>query len=87
MKKTRPHDLKAIEAISETVSDWAYYSDVEGEADSVETSPIIGTYDWRSYLEEETRAANARARQREAKQREKKPERAPPTSAPSVFYA
>lgn len=78
-------DVRAVESISDHVQDWAKYQDLDGEHDSVETSPIRGSYDWRSYLQEETQMA--RRREQQAKPREKKVDRAPPAPAPSVFYA
>ena len=78
------HDLKAVESISEHVMDWARYQDLVGEHDSVETSPVRGSYDWRAYLQEEIEAA--RRRDEQAKPREKKAERAAPAPPPSVFY-
>lgn len=78
------YDLKAVESISEHVMDWARYQEIVGEHDSVETSPVRGSYDWRGYLQEETQAA--RRRDEQTKPREKKAERAAPPPAPSVFY-
>lgn len=78
-------DTKTMKDVSELVMDWAEYQNLNGECDNVETSPISGTYDWRSYLHEEA----AYARRREAKKKpavEKQPAVAPPP-APSVFYA
>jgi len=80
----RPHDAKAIGAVADALRDWAEYQNLAGESDVVESSPIRGTYDWRSYLHEEAAAARQRAeRERPAK----KPAPAQPTAAPSVFYA
>lgn len=80
-------DLHAVKAVSSAVMNWAQYQNLAGELDNVETSPVRGTYDWRSYLQEET----SLARRREARaNRDKKAERpapAPPAPAPSNLYA
>ena len=76
-------DAKALHHATQTVGEWARYQNLSGDLDTIEPSPIQGTYDWRSYLQEESQIAQ---RREERKPREKKtPEiRAP---APSVFYA
>ena len=76
--------MKAVAALSDHVAEWARYQDLVGESDSVETSPITGNYDWRSYIQEE--AQFARRREEKEKPREKKAERAQPAPAPTVFY-
>jgi len=76
-------DVKATERIAQTINGWAQYQNLEGESDSVETSPVQGTYDWRAYLHEETRAASERERASRPAKKEA-PKSAP---APSVFYA
>jgi len=81
----RAKGMKAVGAISTHVSDWARYQNLAGEHDSVETSPITGNYDWRSYIQEE--AQYARRREEKEKPRDKKAERAEQPPAPSVFYA
>lgn len=81
----KPHDVRAVEAISENVDDWARYQNLSGECDTVETSPVSGTYDWRSYLQEETQLAQRR--EERARSREKKPERPEPTKPPAGYYA
>lgn len=81
----RKPGMKAVAAVSDHVAGWARYQNLVGEADSVETSPITGNYDWRSYIQEE--AQLARRREEKEKPREKKTERAPQNPpAPSVFY-
>jgi hypothetical protein len=80
-------DLNAVKAMSSAVMNWAQYQNLAGELDNVETSPVRGTYDWRSYIQEET----SLARRREARaNRDKKPERPAPVApapAPSNLYA
>ena len=76
--------MKGVAALSDHVDDWARYQNLAGEHDSVETSPISGNYDWRSYIQEE--AQLARRREEKEKPREKKTERAQPAPAPTVFY-
>lgn len=77
--------MKGVAALSEHASGWARYQNLAGEHDSVETSPIVGTYDWRSYIQEE--AQLARRREEKEKPRDKKAaERVEPAPAPSVFY-
>lgn len=83
-KPRRGVDLKAVEKIASVVNDWAEYQRLSGEADTVETSPVQGTYDWRAYIQEEARAASQRQR-RDAKPAKK--EAPAPAPAPSVFYA
>lgn len=85
VRSSRRHDLRAVESLSEHVMDWARYQDLDGEHDSVETSPIRGSYDWRAYIREETQAA--RRRDEQTKPRDKKVERPAPAAAPAVFYA
>ncbi|HUR69124.1 MAG TPA: hypothetical protein VM370_07740 [Candidatus Thermoplasmatota archaeon] len=85
VKKQTLHDLKAVEALSENVTDWAKYQNLAGECDTVETSPVSGPYDWRSYIQEETKLAQRR--EADAKPVAKKTERPAASSAPSVFYA
>lgn len=85
VKNGRKLDTQSMMDVSELVSDWAEYQNLNGECDNVETSPISGTYDWRAYVREEA----AYARRREAKKKpamEKQPVAAP-APAPSVFYA
>ena len=67
----RASGMQAVEALSTHVGEWARYQNLAGEHDSVETSPISGTYDWRSYIQEE--AQFARRREEKEKPREKKP--------------
>lgn len=74
--------MKAVEALSDNVSEWARYQNLAGEFDTVETSSVSGTYDWRAYIQEETTLAH----RREAKPRDKKADRAD-TPAPPGFYA
>ncbi|HET6406042.1 MAG TPA: hypothetical protein VFH78_15485 [Candidatus Thermoplasmatota archaeon] len=72
-------------AVSDHVAQWARYQNIVGEADSVETSPITGTYDWRSYIQEE--AQYARRREEKEKPRDKRAAAVQqPAPAPSVFY-
>ncbi|MEA3199984.1 MAG: hypothetical protein QOE90_1412 [Thermoplasmata archaeon] len=83
VKSSRSFDAKAIEQVSDAVRDWAEYQNLAGDADTVESSPIQGNYDWRAYIQEEARAAKERA----ARARPAKKEAVPPAPAPSVFYA
>lgn len=85
VRPSRAHDLEATRALHQNVADWARYQSLAGETDAVETSPITGNYDWRSYLQEE--AQLARRREESRAPREKKQERPAPTAAPSTFYA
>lgn len=86
MRASSAYDPKAVEKLSDNVSDWAKYQNLAGEHDTVETSPVAGPYDWRAYIQEETKLAQRR--EAESKPRQKKEaERPAPTSAPSVFYA
>jgi hypothetical protein len=80
----RKSGVDGVGQLSQHVSGWARYQNLAGEHDSVETSPITGTYDWRSYIQEETQLA--RRREEKEKPREKKVQADAP-SAPSVFYA
>ena len=81
----RKPGMKGVAALSDHVAGWARYQNLEGESDSVETSPITGTYDWRAYIQEE--AQLARRREEKEKPRDKKaPERVEPAPAPTVFY-
>ena len=84
VRATSKLDVQASESISEHVMQWAKYQNLVGEHDNVETSPIRGSYDWRSYIREEAQLAK---RREETKPRDKKVERAAPAPAPSVFYA
>lgn len=88
VRRARPHDMMAVSNVADVVMDWASYVNVAGTLDNVETSAIQGTYDWRSYLQEEAEVARqreaARARQRD---RDKKPARAPTPPAPAQLYA
>lgn len=78
-------DVKAVEALSKNVAEWAKYQSLAGEGDNAEAAPVQGTYDWRAYIQEEVQAARRRD------ESERKPRKAAspatPTSAPSVFYA
>lgn len=85
VRPRRAHDVQTLRDIADTVNDWADYQKLAGEADNVETSPITGTYDWRSYLQEETDIA--RRRDAERARREKKVERAPLPPVPVHYYA
>lgn len=86
MRASSGYDPKAVEKLSDNVSDWAKYQNLAGECDTVETSPVAGPYDWRSYIQEETKLAQRR--EQEAKPRTKKEaERPAASTAPSVFYA
>ena len=85
MRRSSPHDVKAVEAFSENVSDWARYQNLGGEHDTVEKCPVAGTYDWRAYIQEETELA--RKREEQSKPREKKAERAEPAPVPAGYYA
>lgn len=82
VRTKRPLDLEAVKAVADSVKDWARYQQLGGELDNVETSPITGTYDWKSYLHEEARYAKKRAGER----RPRKVEPSAP-AAPTVFYA
>lgn len=85
VRKQSAHDIKAVQAVSENVRTWAEYQNLAGEHDNVETSPVTGNYDWRSYLQEETQLAQRR--EERAKPAPKKADRAAPAPAPSGFYA
>lgn len=77
-------DVQAVKAVSAAVMDWARYQNLDGEADNVETSSVQGTYDWRSYLHEET----GFARRREARARKnERPAPPAPAPAPTNLYA
>lgn len=78
-------DTRTMQNVSELVADWAEYQNLAGECDNVETSPITGNYDWRSYVREE--AAIARRREAKKKPVMEKQAAPPPAPAPSVFYA
>lgn len=84
VRKKSQHDLHAVEAFSESVGEWAQYQNLAGECDTVERCPVSGTYDWRSYIQEETQLAR---RREEQKPREKKLDRVEPAPAPSGYYA
>lgn len=84
VRRSSAMDVKSLQDVSENVQSWAEYQNLAGEHDNVETSPIRGTYDWRSYLQEEAQIAR---RREDAKPQAKKAERPPPAPAPSVFYA
>lgn len=81
----RATGMKAVGELSSHVTDWARYQNLSGEHDVVETSPITGPYDWRSYIQEE--AQLARRREEKEKPREKKAERSEPNAPPAGFYA
>ena len=83
VRTKRVHDLEAVKAVADSVKDWARYQQLTGELDNVETSPITGTYDWKSYLHEEAQLAQKRAGER----RPRKTPSDPIASAPTVFYA
>lgn len=77
-------DVRAVEAFSDNVTDWARYQDLAGDTDNVESCSIAGHYDWRSYIREE--AQFARRREEQAKpQKKADPVEAP--KAPSDLYA
>lgn len=78
-------DIKAMQSATRAVGDWARYQNLAGEVDNVETSPVTGTYDWKSYIHEETHIARRRAE--ESKPAPKKAPALAPPPAPSVFYA
>lgn len=82
VKKRR--DYAAMRAMADTIQEWAEYTEMDGELDNVETSPITGTYDWRAYLREE--ADYARRREAASQAQGKKVARSPPP-APPGFYA
>lgn len=82
MRQKGALDVKAEEALSDNVSEWARYQSLAGECDTVETSSVSGPYDWRAYIQEETTLA-----WRREKPRDKKTEGGEPAPAPSVFYA
>lgn len=84
VQKTTAHDLRAVEEYSETVTAWAKYQNLTGECDTVETSPVIGPYDWRSYIQEEVKLAQRRD---DASRPTKKSESPTPPSAPAGYYA
>jgi hypothetical protein len=83
VKASSRYDLKSIH---EAVTDWADYQNLTGELDNVETSSIVGQYDWKAYLKEESEIAQGREERRRAKS-EKKATRPAPGPAPHVFYA
>lgn len=82
VRTKRAHDLEAVKAVADSVKDWAQYQQLGGEVDNVETSPITGTYDWKSYIHEEAEYAKKRAGER-------RPRKAADAgvAAPTVFYA
>lgn len=80
-------DLDATKAVANAVNSWAEYQNLSGDVDIVETSAIQGTYDWRSYLHEETgfaRRREARANRQKAAER---PGAQAPAPAPQNLYA
>lgn len=86
VRQKRDLDLNAVKAMADSVMDWARYQNLGGDLDNVESSPITGTYDWRSYLQEE--AEIAQKRESASKPRRKSaPEPRTTAAAPSVFYA
>ena len=85
MRKNGRFDYGAQKDLVESVNDWATYQNLAGDADNVETSPITGHYDWRSYLREEAEIAHRREQKTRA--RDRKPERPSPPPAPTHLYA
>lgn len=84
VRRESEHDLRALEELSENVSDWAKYQDLSGDHDTVETCPVAGPYDWRSYIQEETKLAQ---RREAGSKPARKAEPANGRSAPSGYYA
>lgn len=86
IRTRRPFDMQAVSQMATALEELADQH-VSTDYDSVEPSPVTGTYDWRAYLQDELAEAQRREAQRErTKQPEKRP--APKQSAaPSVFYA
>ncbi|MFA5861199.1 MAG: hypothetical protein WDA16_05840, partial [Candidatus Thermoplasmatota archaeon] len=70
------------------VRDWASYQKLGGDIESVETSPIVGTYGWKAYLQEETQLAQAREEREQRRKSAKKHAVAalPTTAAPENWY-
>lgn len=86
IRPRRPHDVNALDSLAKTLSNMAQAQTVGDQLDAGESSVVIGTYDWRAYLREETEEASRRSGAQRAKQGDKKSLRAP-DPAPSVFYA
>lgn len=78
-------DAGALQSIADTVRDWASYQKLAGDLDIVETSTIVGTYDWKAYLQEETQLAQARDEREQSRKPTKKPS-AQVASAPTHWY-
>lgn len=81
-------DADAMRAIAETIHDWARYQDLAGDVECAETSPIVGTYDWKAYLQEETQLAQARDQREQRRKAARRPAApaSPTTVAPEHWY-
>lgn len=84
VRRKQALDLEAVQALADSVMDWARYQNLAGDTDVIETSPITGTYDWRAYLQEE--AELAQKREAASKPRRREPRTETPSPAPAVFY-
>lgn len=83
VRSRKATDLEAVKTVADSVQRWANYQSLSGEFDSVETSPIVGTYDWKAYLHEEAKLAQKREGERKPRKAAEAPAPAP---APSALY-
>lgn len=83
VRSRKATDLGAVKAVADSVQRWADYQNLSGEYDNVETSPIVGTYDWKAYLHEEAKLAQRREGERKPRKSTAPPA---PSPAPSALY-